>query len=1268
LHAHANTATLASYVPPLQRRLLATGESPAVAAEDGTTVFADISGFTRLSERLARAGQEGAEHLVDLIDGCFSALLADAYAAGGSLLKFGGDALLLWFEGEGHTERGAAAAVAMRSTLRRVGQLRAGATPVALRMSVGLSTGEHLFFLAGHAHRELLVAGPALTTVVAMEAAAGSGQILLSQRTADGLPAGCAGARVGLGTLLARAPDWRPPPTTSELEIDDETIARCFSPILRDHLSEGHVAPEHRTATVAFVRFSGFDALVERHGLDTAGAHLDELVRLVEAAAERYEVCVLGSDVASDGGKLLLSAGAPRALGDDEERMLLALRHVIEGRPRLSVCAGVNRGHVFTAEVGPDHRRTYAVMGDTVNVAARLAGRAPPGHVYAGAGVLERLRTSFRVTALQPLVLKGKRRPLAAWDIGPVNAGASLLRARRRPPLVGREAELSVLAEAIDAAIGGRGGLVEVIGETGSGKSRLLAEARGLAGGMRVLHTTCQAYTRQTPYSGASDALRQLLGLRVVDDDDTVVGRVRRELAARRPDLLRWLPLLAIAFGAGTALTTEVEELADDVREHMLQQTVLGFFEHQLGIPTLLEVEHGHLMDAASASLLDALTRELDASNWLVIVTRRDTEGGFTAAEGHPRIELGPLTAEQLLELAHQTPEAELVPPHVAELAVRRAGGSPEFLLDLLAAAAAGHRDSLPASIEAAAAARLDALEPADRQLVCRAAVLGLTFYPELVCHVLPAGTRVPGRAEWQRLEAVFARDPGGLLRFKRPALQEAAYASLPFKLRRALHARVAEALEREPGGFDPAVVSRHWLHAGEPLRAHEYAMAAAARARRRFSHADAVGLYRRAIDAGRSAGLERRQDGPRVLAVAFEELGDSLRCVGEPAAAARAFTEARRLLPEDRLHQAQLCHRHAEVAQRVGSLSAAVRWVNRGLRAVEGVDTEAASIVRARLHAYLAGMRARQGRWRDAELVCRRAIVEAEAIGEVRSLAFACYVLDWVLVELGRSGGSGYSSRALEIYRVLADPEHESTVLNNLGMFAHFEGRWDDAVALYRQAAECSVRAGRPADAAYTDCNVGEILSDQGHYREAREHLERARRVWNATGEAQTLAFATAVLGRLALREGRSEAALHMTAHAASEMRALGMSEAGFGEAVLAEAEAVAGDPRRALRIAEVELPDARRWLPLLQRVVGIASARLGRMAAAEAALRAGLVTARGQGSDYDVAATIDILDEIGAAGADLLAERDEILRRLRIVRLPERAFRVGGVRAVAG
>ena len=123
-----------------------------------------------------------------MINACFTALLADAYGRGGSLVKFGGDAMLLFFYDDEHTERACSAAAAMRRTLREVGHIRAGPTNVVLRMSVGVHRGYYPMFVVGDSHRELLIGGAAATTVVEMESAASSGQIVISSRTARRLP------------------------------------------------------------------------------------------------------------------------------------------------------------------------------------------------------------------------------------------------------------------------------------------------------------------------------------------------------------------------------------------------------------------------------------------------------------------------------------------------------------------------------------------------------------------------------------------------------------------------------------------------------------------------------------------------------------------------------------------------------------------------------------------------------------------------------------------------------------------------------------------------------------------------------------------------------------------------------------------------------------------------------------------------------------------------------------------------------------------------
>jgi tetratricopeptide (TPR) repeat protein len=430
------------------------------------------------------------------------------------------------------------------------------------------------------------------------------------------------------------------------------------------------------------------------------------------------------------------------------------------------------------------------------------------------------------------------------------------------------------------------------------------------------------------------------------------------------------------------------------------------------------------------------------------------------------------------------------------------------------------------------------------------------------------------------------------------------------------LHAAVGRSLEQDQGhdlDADPAALSLHFMLAGDYERANRYALLGAQRATERYSHADAARLYRRAIEAARAGAMVSEPEHVLELAYAWEQLGEALRCTGEPDAATKALSEARRLLGDDPVAQARLCHRQAEVAERVKSLTAAVRWLNRGLRYVDGVLSPEATMWRARLRSYLAGVRNRQGHWSDSARACLMAIAEAESVGELGALARACYTLDWALVELGRPEEATHSWRALEIYERLGDPEHEATVLNNLGMFAYWQGRWDDAIDLYRQAGECSERAGRPSDVAYTDCNIGEILSDQGHLDDAMIHLERARRTWTATGDRQGVAFGDVLLGRLALRRDGYEQALALLETATADLRRFRLdADVEFAQALITEAEAFAGDASQALVRARQGMESADRHLPLLQRLYGIALARVGELAEAERELVSALAAAR--------------------------------------------------------
>ena len=467
---------LSRYVPSIAVRWDEVAPGRQWHEIDGTLCFVDISGFTSLSERLARRGRIGAEELTDVLNRVFSAMLRTAYDYGGSLIKFGGDALLLLFQGDDHAVRAASAVTGMQQTLRASTSEPTAAGKIRLRMSVGVHSGRIQLFCVGTSHRELMIAGPAGTMTTAMEHTAEAGQILVSPTTRDLLPRGSVSGPKGDGWLLK----WRKPPLpptgfSGREPLGEVGMSRWMPTALRSFLSATTPEPEHRVATVGFVRFCGVDELIAQEGPESVADGLQHMITIIQDAADAEDVTFLATDINEDGGKVILVAGAPAVHEDDEGRMLRTMRRIADADTRFDLHIGVNRGHVFAGEVGTDYRSTYTVMGDTVNVAARLCAAAWAHRIYATPDVLDRSHTLYSTEQLEPLTVKGKAEPLVAYSVGD-ELGTRDSATRTEIPFVGREDEAAKLRDILDSGTDGGTGLVRVVGDAGVGKSRLVDE------------------------------------------------------------------------------------------------------------------------------------------------------------------------------------------------------------------------------------------------------------------------------------------------------------------------------------------------------------------------------------------------------------------------------------------------------------------------------------------------------------------------------------------------------------------------------------------------------------------------------------------------------------------------------------------------------------------------------------------------------------------------------------------------------------------------
>jgi class 3 adenylate cyclase/tetratricopeptide (TPR) repeat protein len=1239
--AVATGVALAPYVPRLAIEWLRETPDAEWRELHGTMAFVDISGFTAMSEKLAGEGKAGAEQVTDVMNATFGALLGVAYAYGGGLLKFGGDALLLFFDGEEHAARAARAAHEMRKTLRAIGRPKTTAGTVTLKMHVGIHSGEFLFVLAGVDHRELIVTGPAASATVRMEAAAQAGEIAVSAATANLLPHDVLGEQRDGGFLLASAPvatlDERPLPP-----LDDLLLVDCVPRLVRSHLTSGVSEPEHRQAAVAFIRLAGTDALVASEGSAAAASAVAEVVEAVQDAAAEHEVCFLESDIDHDGARIVLVAGAPQVSEHDVERMLRTVRAAVDVETELPLSIGVSRGRVFAGEVGAPFRRTYTILGGTAALAARLMAKAAPRQILVPGDLLDASATLFGREPVEPLRLKGLAEPVHAVSLGAIE-GVRDAAGTPAGPLLGRERELAVMGAALGPVRLGFGTVLELVGEAGVGKSRLLDEFKTTAAADLVrAGARCDEYESSTPYFVFRNLLRPLVPNSLEGTAEENAVALQTLIAGATPQLAPWLPLVGLVLDVDVGSTPEVDELEPAFRRARLHGVLEELLKALLPSPTLGLFEDVHWIDEASSELL----RHLGATNavrpWAICCTRRPGDEGFVAANGVPPIAamtilLEPLRDEAAAELVRRAAGDALDDAAVAAI-VARAAGNPLFLRALVASAGDGAPEDLPDTVGAVVGTRIDRLSPADRALLRWASVLGVVFDGEVIADVLEGDPAAAAGSEaWERLAEFIERDPyvAGGFRFRHALIRDAAYEGLPFRRRRELHARVGEVVEARHADAPDEVaelLSLHFSLAGDSPRTWRYALLAGERAREKFANVEAAAFYRRALEAASSLSLDDAEQ-----AAVWEALADVCAPAGRLKEAQAALARARSFSPA--AAQARLMLKEGLLREEQGSYADALRWYTRGERAAAAIPDanerarSEVELIRARAQA-----RFRQGRYDQALAHATEVIERAMGLHALRDLAHAYYLSHMIHTFRGDEERHAFRGLALPIFEEVGDLVGQASVLNNLGIESYYEGRWDEARDLYERSRALRERIGDAINVATTTNNIGEIESDQGRFDDAERSFRETLAIVEPAGQRLLTAVARGNLGRVAARQRRFADAEELLSGARVELGEIGAAPfAVEQEARLAElGELRRDDPEQVLRAADAAIvqleaagaPAALRVL--LERVRGTALARAARLGEARETLERALEIAERASADYETALTLRALTRL--------------------------------------
>lgn len=1126
-------AVLASLQPRLVGRWVNEADAPRDRVIDGTVVSADISGFTRLAESLVDDGPRlAAEMLIGTINQCFEPMIDEITDQGGDVLKFGGDAMFVLFDGPDHATRAAIAAHRMQASLLRTSTEIELDPP--LSMTVGVASGPVRLVLAGIERRELVVDGPTVDLCLQLEADAEPGEVLVAPETAQQLPAGWLDDDDPEVTVLVGPSESTPADETRSRGGADAVPVGPVGPAIEPVDWSAVLSPELASAVAAYEGVGGelrvvTVAFIDLPTAELAPAAVAEAVTRVDQVCRRHGAALLGTDVARGGIKLLLAAGAPTAGDADEDAMLGAAVELVHDPDGPPMRAGINRGLVFVGFLGSPGCRTLTVMGDPTNLAARLLGKAELGAVAVSLPVLEAAGAHYPTTELPPLLVKGRLAPVTVHRLdGPAES-------TRGPdlggPLIGRQAELGVLVDAVARVGRGAGSVVELVGEAGLGASRLLnAVVEDLPVGFLQLKVEGRL-GGAVPYRAVRPLLRDLAGLdRAVPgaEPDDEAPELQGWVERTAPELAPWVPLMAPAFGVAMAPTDATEAVEPEFRQRRAQQAIVEALSASLTVPTVIVVEDAHRLDPASWRLCQAIGEVCAERPWLLIASTRP--GGDVFGTGE-LVELGPMTVEQCRDLVAATGD---LPSERCLAIARQSGGNPGFAVELARAEIEGLRGAGHdlSSIEALVTARIDRLGHDLRVLVRTAAVLGRRFSLPVLRAVLEAD-RPDGAATFESFVAALPRlqqlidDEGtagdGWYGFRAGAVHQVAYGGLSARRRRELHRLVALALEERVG--DVGELAWHYEQAGDDLRCWEYSRLAAERDRKLGLMDQAAEHLSRAVTVADRVGPELVADDQldAVLVELFNTYLAAKRNDEGLEVGQRALDRLDDTIERTRL-LVNVCDVKAEVLGSFGEM--AERLTDELDRHRQGAEAGGPLDHRAEDRAVLSGSLAflhyRQDDLDRALAAADQAIADATAAETPAAATGALLIRQAVLADRGLPEQVEAAEELLATATAVGDLRALFAGHNNLGLDHQDAGRWDEARVHYGTAIDYAEQMGDTRRAMTALINRGALLVDQGRWDDARRELDEVRREATYHGSGWHAAWVKRELARLEIHAGR--------------------------------------------------------------------------------------------------------------------------------------------------
>jgi len=907
-------------------------------------------------------------------------------------------------------------------------------------------------------------------------------------------------------------------------EKKENNIVELFKPYVPKAVTsrilegkEGSLSSERSEATIVFIDIRGFTKLAEQLDPEKATEIINNIFAPIVGIIDKYG----GSINKFLGDGLMAIFGTPFSHEDDPERAARASIEIMKsieenGKIKignkvksLKARIGINTGLCISGEIGSDSRKEFTVIGDTVNLASRLQTNAITGKILIGEKTFQRVKSNFIISSPRKLKIKGKKDLVSVYNLKGEKKKISFLEKKKNghSPFMGRQKELKVLKEALKKSYQSKGQAIEISGELGVGKSRLILELskESLAKEYFVLSGNCSSWEESKPYAPLKEMFTKIFGIKFDDELKEIDKKIENKIKEIDSSLLFASSYFSRLLSSKIKSLEEIMKQSKEESNLFIRVMKKLLFSFSSQKPLLIIIEDVQWIDDASVEFLIKCSKELKEYPILLIYSLRESLKKREFIAGSKRIKLVPLKNTESDKLIRFSIKENDIYQLMKDRIISTANGNPLFIEEIIRGIEerrlSADKDRLgnytemfadfqiPDTVQSIARARIDLLPVGLKEILYQASVLGRYIEIKLLQKITNMEDKVllETMKKLRKHEFIEEVEAAPQLQryfaFTHSLIQEIAYNSLLFKTRRSLHNKIGLVMEEMYlSKIDEKVeeLAYHFKNSDDKEKAIFYLNKAGDKAQFLYAFKNAINYYLDSIKILESTELEREQ--LTQLSEIYNKLAFSQSTVGK--------------------------RKGAEI-----SLNKALKYC----RKIKDKDNESLILMS------MGNLYGDMGQWDKAIGYFKKSLLISKEIDNLRREARIINNIGLINLFKGDTS-TGYVNlkESLTLCETIKAEDIYIMALNNMGIYYDIVGEWRKALDIYKKSLSISKKNNNIIEMSNTMGNIGFAYSSLNESEQAIYYFKESIKISERIGDIYNKGINYIHLGEEYLRKDK--------------------------------------------------------------------------------------------------------------------------------------------------